>query len=816
MWPLLAIIFAAVGSAAALLVAGVSLAVSIERRRHRTMMQQHGLSRGLSYHRANLSANENNYAHIPQPNSHPRRNGRPERIPTAWNTVPSEESITPEDPPQEHPESTNLMPPAAKRQKGLQSFLYGHSFNVPKTRRQKKIQKAILMKQMPKFPLSAITEFTDSTTIPAVELQTSITPNGTPERTPSPFQPLCIAKTRPAKPVSQDETVGDTCRPSLIRSVSMASSLTAPVEPLPPLPMFNIYKGVKRDDPRWRTSTTSLDTVGSSVLGTVLSSPSRVGTDLAVPSVDNSGIQSFDFGFEESRSAARLGIPPGRQTMQRNCSGKVGVSSIRPSLEYLASRVTSLELAHTRNRAGEATLKTNDASTWSYDFGFQTQPRLANNPTRHSLQDYESILGKRSHLNDHADKSPQPLRRPASVATGNPYQWDRKPTFSAIGHSACSNDVKKGHKRQNCMVITNLPILEPRRSRVEQMPGVEEEQPETPSASLVKIPGLTLLEAEVPVLRARASLADVKGSPSPLHNRPTLVPTRPKRPLFYRTSSSSTGLLRPDSDIFSTGGPDLRTPENFRQSNRQWPLSPTPVNHIKLNSATPPSQTVQASYDSPILPSPISGANVWPRKSLVKGPRNPPPGLSSRTASPSPVGNKQPQKHAPDDLRKSIMALRSMNSEGRLLDPSSRVYRAVGDNDTSASPTMTSLNKFPAERRYGSAVFGTRGKLSIAMSPSARSIGGASIWEDASVRGDSPEPELPTVPSPVLAQPQPQTPKPGILYPDLEAYENMQTPTWKDIDRYTSPPWKGLGLRVGNARLGTPGSLYDRDGFLRD
>ena len=778
----------------------------------------------MSIHRPTLSANEHNYAHIPPPSTHVRSRGRPARLPATWTTVPSAETITPEHTPEEQPVNDDPVQPKAKRRKSLRSSLHGYSLNVPRTRRQKKNQKAISLDQIPQSPLSAITEFTDSDAPFAAELPTETTPKATPDRPPRSPQSLHIAKTRTGRPSSQEVANNSTDERRFTRSVSMTSTLTAPAEPLPPLPVFDIYKSQRHNEP-WRNSTTSLDSVGSSVLGTVFSSPSRVGTDLTVPSSNLDGMQTFDFGFDESKSSARLGVPPGRQTMQGFCSGKSGISSIRPSVEYHNGRAVSLESAsHKRLRAYNDTFRTIDASSSNA----QSQMRSTGNHARHSMQDYGSVLGKRNHLNTSLAASPQMMpRRPASVASGNPYQWDLRQAFSNIRTSAGSNDTRKGHKRQNCVRITNLPIPEARNSRVEPMPELPEEHPETPGSSQVKIPGLTLLEAGQPVLRARASLVDVKGSPSPLHNRPVLVPTRSKRSPFYRTSNSSAGSARPDSDVFSTVLPDPKTPETSRHSTRQWPLPPTSPNNIKLNAASP-------AYDSPTLPSPINAAKLFPRKSRIMGPRKPPPsGVSPRTGSPSPVGTRAVQKRvAPDDLHKSVMALRSMNSEGRLLDaPSSRNYRTIGDEreddsiNFSLSPTTNSLNNpYPRERRYGSAAFGARSKMSIAMSPTGMSPGGTSIWEDASVRGDSPEPELPIVPSPVLvledvdAPAPPQTPKLVIPYPDPEAYENMGTKMYAREQaggRFVSLQGKGLGLRVGNKVLGTPGSLYDRDGFLK-
>ena len=797
MWSVTVIAVVAVTGAVGLLVVAVPLAVSIERRRHRKLMQQHGLSGRLSIHRPNLSVNENNYAHVPRPTTHVRRSGGHARLSNTWTTVPSEESIEPvlEDIPVDEP-----LPPTAKWRKGIPSSLYGPAFHLPKTRRQKKIQKAIAMNQMPQSPLSAITEFTDSAPdTPITELPTEMTPRGTPDRAPKSPQ-LHVARTR-AKTLSQD--IPDK---SFARSVSMTSTATAPVEDLPPLPTgFDTYKGQRPDFPR-RISAASVETVASSVL--LFSSPSK-GTDIARSSA-NDGMQTFDFGFKEK--SARLGVPPGRQAMQGFCSGKTGIISVRPSVDYHNGRAISLETASHNHLKATDYLRTIDASSWDLQ---------GRSHTRHSMQDCGSVLGKRDYLNQSVSASSRIMpRRPASVATGNPYQWDLKAAFSASRLSAGSLDTKKGHRRQNCVRISNLPIMDKMNSRVGQMPELQEEQSDP---GQIQIPGLTLLEAGRPVLRARASLVDVTGSPSPLQNRPVLIPTGARRPSSYRTSSSSLALARPDSDVFSTGQPEPRTPDISRP--RQWPLSPTPPSNIKLNSPSPSNMQ----YESPTLPPPINAANIFPRRSRLMGPRNPPTAFHPRTGSPSPIGNKAVPKRAPDELRKSIMALRSMNSEGRLLDlPPNRNYSAIGeeDDDLSQSPTLNSLNSnYPRERRYGSQAFGARSKSGITRAPSGMSLGGTSIWEDVSVRGDSPEPDLPPMPSPIIVlenvdkrsrQQLPQTPKSVQLpFPDPEAYENISPMAWGNKQRYQSPQGRGLGLKMGNALMGTPGSLYDGDGFLK-
>jgi hypothetical protein len=55
---------------------------------------------------------------------------------------------------------------------------------------------------------------------------------------------------------------------------------------------------------------------------------------------------------------------------------------------------------------------------------------------------------------------------------------------------------------------------------------------------------------------------------------------------------------------------------------------------------------------------------------------------------------------------------------------------------------------------------------------------------------------------------------------DLEVFENFVMPERKDRareSRLTSPQGKGLGLVGLDGRVwGTPASLYDKDGFLKE
>ena len=114
----------------------------VRRRHHRLMLQTSGLSRGLStYHRARLSADPTNYAHISPPRTQLRRSAQLPfgAVSTDWANLPSQESIG-------RPsvavllEQQGIEPEFAqpKRRRSLRATFSTHSFHVPKTRRQKK------------------------------------------------------------------------------------------------------------------------------------------------------------------------------------------------------------------------------------------------------------------------------------------------------------------------------------------------------------------------------------------------------------------------------------------------------------------------------------------------------------------------------------------------------------------------------------------------------------------------------------------------------------------------------------------------------
>ena len=914
-----------------------------------------GLTRGLStYHRTRLSLDGTNYAQIPPPRTRLRRSAHLPygMVSEGWADLTSRESIR-------RPAMAAMIdqqggePSLAqpKRRRSLRATFSPHSFHVPKTRRQKKIDKAIPLNAVGRSPLSAITEFSDPNTrdvspvTGAVELPTEVTPMNTPPkhedgikpaRPMSPQWPLRVDKSRPQGVIPIVTQFGDDSdstlmrtkstghsigpnRPSLgQRSISMASAISvAPDDPLPPLPTIVTSRYPERNNSKVRSSVASTDTVSSSMLGTGIFSLSHDGTDQTDCTMDSPWIALSPSLLQEYESrpgswgptAVTMGTPPGTKTSRGIRNGAMGIGSFRASIGDPLSRITSTNQAlatrqyeHSNGLIGTA-LTTVNTSVWDpglpgrgTSFHKSLSPSLlapvdqyglhysdGRPMARHSMYEQHTGLGKISFNPDvlqdlsctgisRISRDSQP--RPASVGTSNPFQWDQN-VLSRVRnvniHRSPSSQ-RHGHKRQNCIRISNLPSVDmgQRASKLPQM-AEEDEQPETPTKSSSKIQGLSLIRQDDEDVMYKSEPAGGPPSSSPFRNRPILNPTsHPRRAPYSRASCTrSSGSPRPDSDIFSTFPYEPKTPNIFVSTSldRQWPLSPTAMNNVKLNSG--PSEAlkpISEPYDpeSPILPSPtLLSGTIFPRKSNLYGPRDLPSrarsGRGSRTTSPSPLqrmsrnataGRATSKQHSGEDLRRSVMTLRGMNSDlnSGTQDRVSKIYRNIAneyagslssvqsrspsmigamgspspvhknDNDNLAPlPLMTEKQLTSTLTTGGSAaVRHSNSRLPIGHSISMVSTAGASIWEDASIRGDSPEPELP-----FLEQYDQETPETTTkLDVDLEAYENFVGQDRRDRvgeSRLVSPQGKGLGLMgLGSKVWGTPASLYDREGFLKE
>ncbi|KAI1621828.1 hypothetical protein EDD37DRAFT_496881 [Exophiala viscosa] len=822
MWPLWLIILVAVAGAVAILVIGVCLAVKLERRRHQQILRKHLASNDPARHRrSRFSAQDVSYQSLPLPTTSLRRSVQ---MPFGIVTISSSNSLTSTiDEDKEARASTTMLydPEGGLRQQGskIRSLPSDRSLYNPKSRRQKKTGHFLDLTKAHTSPLSAITEFTDSQTCDS-PVNEEFPPNSPTvaeqkkalmkaQRQFSVQWPLAMSKARtdaaPTEVLSMaarasmlmrmytpyaTHHVAQTFRPpTMPRSVSITSTTSsAPDDPLPPLPTTNTYKQTRPCEPRTRGSIASLETISSSVLGMAMSSP-RTGIVKGGHGVAaKGGPIDFEFPIEGKPSKASLQADPA----SRNSHGRgstvpdAGVDYHRNSTaEHSPARIEESPRARPVPRivVGGDAFKTIDASTWRSPFPSNNHSFRAADMKRHSMIEPSRIAQWRAASDSLVAEANTPeatshgldIRRPASVATGNPLQWDLQGERVANRHSWWFPEgPKRGHRRQNCVRITNLPIPELKPKGVAQLPELEEEQQDVYSADNIDDTNFGIGQPGQ-IIKARPFMMEISSSqgstptPSPFKNRPVLKPgTRPFRKQYINPPSRpAEDKTRFDLDTFiSDDGPGnvvFGTPQHL-------PLSPTPKNSIRLNRTPPSAQHADhLPHDSPILPSPaLKSSLLYPHKSVVKGPRNP------RTFD-QPFHNPQASplrnKHNPTirmtrnrrsgevDLRKSIMLLRSLNSEAKLLEHySCKSYQEVDfeRGDDLAARMHNSSRALAAYNVSGALQNDQSTRLNhsrvvrptlaapqpqhLSASPSAASIGGGSVWEDASVRGESPTP----------------------------------------------------------------------------
>lgn len=789
MWSLAAIIGVAVAGAVVLLVTGVFVAVSVERRRHRRLLQDHGLSRGLStYHRTKLSVSENNYSHVTTPSTYLRRSVQ---LPYGVVSIGYLEagSVREQDEAVDHTAQLSdnkhgVLWSTGRR--NLRRSFHGHSLHIPKTRQPRKLRKAMPLNQMRNSPLSAITEFTDSPpcTSPSVadaigEAGKHAPAQGTAskdERKVSLQWPLMVSKTR-SSDSTPTEIMSVAARASMLmrmgggivntsdpprvvavpRSASMTSTTSsAPDDPFPPLPRINVYKRARTHDLQPRASNASLETVSRSVLGATLGFPSNTTMDSTTPGSErNARFLDLKSHLHRQPSAPRLQVPPGKQTIHGLCASKPSIHSLHPSFDMNDSspeprKDPSGQIHLPTIVVREETFKTINASHWENPLPLRINKIRpgGTTPNRHSMYEPTKVQqwraasdSRTANVFDISGASlGETIKRPASVATGNPLRWDQQGSFATNRHSMSPLDgPRRGHRRQNCVRITNLPAIDPRLNSKAQMPELRQEQ-HSADAVAVQASGspsqTASLPKQEPQLRATTiAPASTSATPSPFRNRPSLTPS--SRPLprqhMQPPSSASSDIPRPGSDMFNMAHTGPGPSNRYAALPGQWPLSPSPRNPAGYNG----SPSMAHPFESPTLPSPaLNSSSLYPRKSLVKGPRN--PRGSGSGSSPSPLQNKQgstyriskgrelsalritkerepsdgasreneKKREKEIDLRKSVMMLRSMTSEGRLLDPHQqhninfKFYRNVGADDSDSSLSPSSFRPTPPVNKH--------------------------------------------------------------------------------------------------------------------
>jgi hypothetical protein len=960
----LGVIIIAVGASVCVFVAGAVSVVLLLRANDRKRQSKEEVARQLcASQRDRLSVGSTNYAHVPEPRATLRKSTHvPYGLVTeGWASIPSRESVARSHRVQinERPEELGATT-KQKRRRSLRASLTAHSFSLPKTRRQVKIEKAVPLRAIPRSPLSAITERSGTNTTEAspsvgvVELPTEITPKTTPEKDQSAIptgRPMSLqwplttsnrlswtgAPTIIPVPASRNSTLmrvkSTQARPSPLRpslrqrSISMTSTFSvAPEDPLPPLPSITPNEWSVGPKSRLRLSAASFDTIGSSVLGGGLRPPSHTETDLTSfgrgsPPIDLNPIelQAFERQSQswDSATVITTGSPKAKHaTKYRN--GKGGYGSFRATIgNHLSTQNTTHERdANSADRssflspATGPSLSAGDPGKRRSDLSCRANSvrscvslsppipvartgsgyRRGTVAVRHSMYEQDTTLSRFSTdsavLRDVSGNPASPIRRlagsrPTSVASENPGQWDRNSLQMRLSSSSKSSPASQriGHKRQNCVRISNIPVedLSRRSSKLPQMTEEEEDTTDIFGSKTVTIPGLGLLEQEKPDDDTECGQEHINNTS--FLTRSIVEPTTWQRPQYPHSLSSGSIVSRKrDSDVFSSPRYDPSAPNIFTENStpgRQWPLTPI-VRHNGRPQPTPPSlKPNQNPYDpdSPTLPTPaISSATLFARAlplgarvSAVQGPRDfPTPGRLSRPASPSPMTTRAATRR--EDPRRSVMTSKSMNFDAKDKPSMAQKYRNMGTEGAddlldsrrhgeehptarlgvrgvtvtigNSSPGSQSTHlQVPHANKQHRCILPhevctlippgldfSKSRRKAAPSTSTMSARTTSIWEDASVPGSS-DPEMSTSSSKHPTSPS----QPGDV--DVEAFENLvgRGPdriqgSRKDGDRMresrlTSPHGKDLGLvgvQVQAQTWDTPRSLYDGDGFLME
>lgn len=313
-------------------------------------------------------------------------------------------------------------------------------------------------------------------------------------------------------------------------------------------------------------------------------------------------------------------------------------------------------------------------------------------------------------------------KRPRSVATSNPLGWDIE-SLPAAKPSA-PKDRTSGNQRQNCIRISNIPVSVPSPPK----PPAIEEQEELPQENTVTQNTIRQTRPQQTTFRppSRQSFDFALQKTLGFHRENSRVadndsPFSPTQFMMnlYREDDNS-----PDFDVDTpTRKPNARRPPSATHPNRRktifdsliptaWPL-PTPPTENDLDPEKSTHNTSRLSTQSkdqesnpdsrptsfflnfpwPQPPKP-AGVSQWrePKTPIrrIGGPRAPPFRYISPNRRRSPIRSGVGKRNASPvkDLRKSVAALRRMNSEvvssGGRKSREHKRYLSIGDSESSA------------------------------------------------------------------------------------------------------------------------------------
>ncbi|KAF3406531.1 hypothetical protein DPV78_001542 [Talaromyces pinophilus] len=476
------------------------------------------------------------------------------------------------------------------------------------------------------------------------------------------------------------------------------------------------------------------------------------------------------------------------------------------------------------------------------EFGSQShrQERYSMYEKSQSKEDQNMIFSQS--LGDHPKSTQAPSPR------GSRENLGRIPLTSAM---KSAHSVKKGHRRQNCVRISihppitfGGPAFSPMPEEPEEVLDLEKDltkptqrrqsfQSPPPGKGSMSRPASS--EKHYPRHSRHRSTGSIKEESTHLSESSPDTKSRIPRPRSSRKRARS-GTDSGD-DVFTSEN-RVTIPNNIftrPPDEGQLLTTPSPERHEPLWSLP---RSDEFSGSSPKFPANASTGS--PRRAAPKGPRSQPerlqkkadpPALTIDTSYDGSPGRESPTKRGVNrshtlaesptkDVRKSITLLRRMNSEA--CDEDSISYRRMGRNDSLIRHSDRDMTP-PSNRT------------------SVMSNDSLTIWEDASEDDIviSPTVRQKNLPFKVLERIDSE----GTVEDNLNAIMENQKPltirqvppsssiiTFEAVDRNNNSdsseevaPKRNTAMQTPNSKArgyanaaATPGSLYDREGFLKE
>lgn len=654
-------------------------------------------------------------------------------------------------------------------------------------------------------------------------------------------------------------------------SITAQTAGTAPDMPMPPTPL-NVTQSYQfpREDSLMGMSSLSLETANSSILDDNLRRSMSVDHDFNYspslpPCPTFTPFSPYDIVI--GGSVARDCASHRRTQSQRLSSSTAQLTSVSmesgrgdpPPRRSLTTREVSPQppdWASRLPRRSETVLSPSSAGRTSPNAYFHSGQGLYSRQefgSQSHRQERYSMYEKSQIKEDQSTIFSQSLGdRPKSTQVPSPRGsreiLGRVPLTSAM---KSAHSVKKGHRRQNCVRISihppitfGGPAFSPMPEEPEEVLDLEKDlvKPTQRRQSIQSPPSkngivsrLGSQERHHPRHSCHRSTGSIKEETHLSESSPDINSSIPRPRSSRKRPRSGTEFA---DDVFTSEN-RVVIPNNIfsRPSDESQLLTtPSPERHELLWSLP---RSDEFSGSSPKYPANASTGS--PRRAAPKGPRNQPerqqkktepPSLTIDTSYDASPGRESPTKRGVNrshtlaatptkDVRKSITVLRRMNSEA--CDEDSRSYRRMGQNASPIRHSDRDIRTPPSNRN------------------SAMSNDSLTIWEDASEDDIviSPTIRQKNLPFKVLERIDSE----GTVEENSNAIMESQKPltirqvppsssimTFEDRHRNNNSdssdevaPKRNTALQTPNSKArgyasaaATPGSLYDRDGFLKE